>query len=133
MTATTDTDLLASLRALDATFGRCIAGRDARALAEQFYAEDALLLPPGQPEIRGRAAIAAFWAEMLANGLAEASIETASAERYGDVAHAFGTGAGTIRQAGLDEIRLDVKYVLILKRQADGAWKVSVDIWNETN
>lgn len=131
MAAGVDTDLLAQVKGLDRIFGRCVRAKDARALAEQFYTADARLLPPGQPECRGREQIAAFWQTMFENGLEDASIETDYARVSGDLGYATGTGAGRVEPEGLDVIPLEVKYVLILERQSDGGWLVSADIWND--
>jgi uncharacterized protein (TIGR02246 family) len=116
----------ASRGAIEATVDRYVAASnegDADALAA-LYAEDALLLPPDHEPIHGRAAIVEFWRQGTDAGL---EVSTLRLEVAGDVAYMV----GRYRLPPTEEEAADSgQYVLCLKRQADGAWKLTADIWN---
>jgi len=116
----------ASRGAIEATVDRYVAASnegDAEALAE-LYAEDALLLPPDHEPIHGRAAIVEFWRQGTDAGL---EVSTLRLEVAGDVAYLV----GRYRLPPTEEEAADSgQYVLCLKRQRDGAWKLTADIWN---
>jgi uncharacterized protein (TIGR02246 family) len=116
----------ASRSAIESTVDRYVAASnegDADALAE-LYAEDALLLPPDHQPIHGRAAIVEFWRQGTDAGL---EVSTLRLEVAGDVAYLV----GRYRLPPTEEEAADSgQYVLCLKRQADGAWKLTADIWN---
>jgi uncharacterized protein (TIGR02246 family) len=96
---------------------------DAEALTE-LYADDALLLPPDHEPIHGREAIGEFWRQGTDEGL---QVSTLRLEVNGDVAYLV----GRYRLPPTEEESADSgQYVLCLKRQADGAWKLTADIWN---
>ncbi|HEU4955709.1 MAG TPA: SgcJ/EcaC family oxidoreductase [Gemmatimonadales bacterium] len=111
---------------IEATVDRYVAASnkgDADALAE-LYADDALLLPPDHEPIHGREAIVEFWRQGTDEGL---EVSTLRLEVNGDVAYLV----GRYRLPPTEEEAADSgQYVLCLKRQADGAWKLTADIWN---
>ncbi len=116
----------ASRGAIEATVDQYVAasnGGDAAALTE-LYAEDALLLPPDHEPVHGREAIGQFWEQGTDTGL---EISTLRLEVDGDVAYLV----GRYRLPPTEQEDADSgQYVLCLKRQADGAWKLTADIWN---
>ena len=59
----------AAIRAQTASWEKAYNGGDAKGVAAQ-YAEDALLLPPGAPGVRGRAAILSFFTKDIADSKA---------------------------------------------------------------
>ena len=116
----------ASRGAIEATVDRYVAASnegDAAALTE-LYAEDAVLLPPDHEPIHGRKAIGEFWEEGTDTGL-EVSILRLEVE--GNVAYLV----GRYRLPPTEQEEADSgQYVLCLKRQTDGTWKLTADIWN---
>jgi uncharacterized protein (TIGR02246 family) len=116
----------ASRGAIEATVDRYVAASnqgDAEALA-RLYADDALLLPPDHEPILGREAIVEFWRQGTDEGL---EVSPLRLEVNGDVAYMV----GRYRLPPTEEEPADSgQYVLCLKRQADGAWKLTADIWN---
>jgi uncharacterized protein (TIGR02246 family) len=116
----------ASRGAIEATVDRYVAASnegDAEALIE-LYADDAVLLPPDHEPIHGREAIAEFWRQGTDTGL---EINTLRLEVDGSVAYLI----GKYRLPATEEEEADSgQYVLCLKRQPDGAWKLTADIWN---
>jgi uncharacterized protein (TIGR02246 family) len=116
----------ASRGAIEATVDRYVAASnegDAEALTA-LYADDAVLLPPDHEPIHGREAIGEFWSEGTDTGL---EVSTLRLEVDGDVAYLV----GRYHLPPMDQEEADSgQYVLCLKRQRDGAWKLTADIWN---
>ncbi len=116
----------ASRGAVEATVDRYVAASnqgDAEALAD-LYADDAVLLPPDHEPVHGRDAITDFWREGTDTGL---QVSTLRLEVGGDVAYLV----GRYHLPPTEQEEEDSgQYVLCLKRQPDGAWKLTADIWN---
>lgn len=115
-------------RAIEATVTRYVDASnrgDADALMG-MYAEDALLLPPDHQPIEGREAIGEFWRLGTDQGLEVSTIRV-------DTDGKIGYLVGRYRLPATDEEPADSgKYVMCLKRQPDGAWKLTADIWNSS-
>jgi uncharacterized protein (TIGR02246 family) len=117
-----------SRRAIEAAVQRYVDASnhgDADALAS-LYADDAVLLPPDHEPVRGRAAIGDFWRQGTDEGL---EVTTLTVEVDGDLGYLV----GRYHLPATDEEPADSgKYVMCLKRQRDGAWKLTADIWNRS-
>jgi uncharacterized protein (TIGR02246 family) len=115
-----------SRQAIEATVARYVAASnqgDADALAA-LYTDDAMLLPPDHEPIKGRVAIGQFWHQGTDEGL---EVTTLRLEVSGDLAYLV----GRYRLPATEEEPADSgQSVLCLKRQRDGSWKVTTDIWN---
>lgn len=97
---------------------------------DSVYTEDAAILPPDGPIIRGRENIRQFWSNViLGSGLSAAPLTTVEAEILGDAAYEVGTAELTFSGAG-GSSQVSVKYIVIWKQEADGSWKWHRDIWN---
>jgi uncharacterized protein (TIGR02246 family) len=92
-----------------------------------LYAEDAVLLPPDHAPIEGREAIEEFWRQGTDQGL---RVTTLRLEVAGDVGYLIGRYN---LPATAKEEADSGKYVMCLKRERDGAWKLTADIWNSSN
>ena len=118
----------AARHAIEAAVGRYVAASnqgDAAGLAD-LYADDAVLLPPDHEPIRGRAAIRAFWDQGTDQGL---EVTNLAVEANGNL----GWLVGRYHLPATDEEPADSgKYVMCLKRQPDGSWKLTADIWNRS-
>jgi uncharacterized protein (TIGR02246 family) len=98
---------------------------DAEGLAS-LYADDAVLLPPDHEPVRGRAAIGEFWRQGTDEGL---EVTTLTVEVDGNLGYLV----GRYHLPATDEEPADSgKYVMCLKRQRDGDWKLTADIWNRS-
>jgi uncharacterized protein (TIGR02246 family) len=118
----------AARQAIEAAVTRYVAATnrgDADALME-LYAEDAVLLPPDHEPIEGREAIGAFWRQGTDQGL---EVSTMRVETDGKIGYLV----GRYRLPATAEDPPDSgKYVMCLKREADGSWKLTADIWNSS-
>ncbi len=100
---------------------------DAQSLAA-LYTEDAVFLPPNEPAVFGRDAIAATHAELFATGDFKIDIEPLETEIDGQLAYVAGryrmwTGDGALVDHG--------KYIEIW-RPVGGEWLISRDIYNSS-
>jgi uncharacterized protein (TIGR02246 family) len=118
-----------SRQAIEAAVERYVAASnrgDADALAA-LYADDAMLLPPDHEPIRGRQAIGEFWRQGTDEGL---QVTTLKVEVEGDLGYLI----GRYSLPPTDEEPADSgKYVMCLRRQQDGSWKLTADIWNRSS
>lgn len=121
----------ASIRAVDEEWARAAKAGDGEAIAA-LYAADAVLLPPGEPIVKGEAA-KKYWVD-FGNGFSgPTELNTMTVEGGGNVASAIGTYKMTLtpKKAGAKPLPTDEgKYIEVLKRQDDGSWKIIYDIWN---
>jgi uncharacterized protein (TIGR02246 family) len=88
-----------------------------------IYAEDAVLMPPNAPQLRGRTAIQQFWSGM-AGAHPQIAINPTTVWDSCDLATEVGTydlHIGTTHDTG--------KYVITWKRM-NGEWKAVADIFN---
>ena len=98
------------------------------AAAAALYTDDAKLFPPDGPIVTGgQAAIAGFWKEAAAAlGLKSAILKTLEVEVLSP------DSACEVGEAALDLASgpARVKFVVVWKKGADGAWRLHRDIWN---
>jgi len=118
-------DMRKTLENFHAAYNKAFNQGDAAGCAA-FFTEDVALLAPDLPMIRGRKAFEESYQSRMdkdsggthTNKLVEYGVE-------GDLAYEIGTfavtGANPPEQG---------KFVNILRRQADGTWKVTVSIFN---
>jgi ketosteroid isomerase-like protein len=118
-------DMKKILEDFDEAYNKAFNEGDAAGCAA-FFADDVILMAPDQPMIRGKKAFEDVYRSRMnestggthSNELLEYGVE-------GDLAYQVGTyaisGASPAEQG---------KFVNVLKRQADGTWKVAVSIFN---
>jgi ketosteroid isomerase-like protein len=121
--ASAQQDAAAAIRAADGVFERLANAGDAAGIAATYYTEDASLLPPGSPAVKGRAAIATFWTAFIdAMKPSEVKLDTTQVEASGELACGVGTYsfvAGGALQSG--------KYLVAFRRQPDGSYRCCAD------
>ena len=93
----------------------------------RMYTEDAELLIPEAPIVRGREAIGQVWATILGSGGNSVRVDIREVQESGDWAYDIGTFEasapdGNVLNAG--------KYIVIWKRQSTGERKIHRDIFN---
>jgi len=100
------------------------------AAAVEFYTEDATFLHPNAEIITGKQAIKEFFETGRAFGLSRINFEGLEAGYDGNLAYERGIVIMDIKPEGGQALTDTGKYLVVMKRQADGPWKVAVDIWN---
>ena len=110
-------------------FTGCRRWRDQRAPSRpSLYTDDAVVLPPGSPIVKGRADIEAFW-KKAAEGLGDAKLTTVDVKPLGPAA-ARETGHFSLKTKASPSQELVGKYVVVWEKLGT-EWKLSADIWNE--
>jgi ketosteroid isomerase-like protein len=97
-------------------------GGDAHALAA-LYEERAILLPPDDEPVEGRAAIEAYWRRALEDGL---ELHTTRVEASGPVAYSIGRWS----LPATDTEAADSGKLVLCWKRVDGSWQLTADIWN---
>ena len=123
----TEQDRAAIGKASDQWFTDTAAGKFDAVAAH--YTDDGVVLPPGAGPVTGRKDIAVLFSKM-------AKIENLKWGRRevvgnGDLAYAWGVFSLDVTPPGASKPIHDVgKYIEIWRRQADGSWKITRDIYN---
>lgn len=119
---------LARIKKSTQSFVKAVLAKDWAALA-QIYGQDASLNPPNAPAVNGRAAIQA-WFEAFPP-LTAFSLSEAQVDGRGDLAYVLGAYSMTLDIPDAPSPVVDSgKYIEIRRRQPDGKWLISVDIFN---
>lgn len=118
----------AAIRAQTTNWETAYNAGDAQGVAAQ-YAQDALLLPPGAPGVKGHAAILAFFtkdiAEAKAGGVTLKINPKTEVGVAGDTGWESGTFTVVIKGAVVDSGKF-----LSVSRKKDGKWSYIRDTWN---
>ena len=118
-----------SIEEADAKYSQAIQqGNVAGAVAA--YTDDATMLPPDGQMIKGKQAIEELYRRFIQIGMKEVTLTTLEVGGNGDMAYEIGKTRVRIQPEGQPGITDSTKYLVVWKRQADGTWKVHVDIWN---
>jgi uncharacterized protein (TIGR02246 family) len=124
-------DVPSQIRQLDEEWSRAAQGRDVdRVLA--YWADDAIVFPPGSPPVAGKAAIRDFVSRSFQTPGFSISWKTTTVavSRSGDVAYTTGTNRVTFTAPDGRQVAVDGKAVAVWRRK-EGAWKCVIDIWND--
>jgi len=112
-------DFAAALNAGDAT------------AAAALYTEDAVLIPPGEPIVRGRPAIEDYWRGAIeSGGSRDVSVETMDASSAGSLGYETGSFVLTVDGPDGEPLVDRGRYVELLRRESDGTWRSTHGIWN---
>ena len=93
------------------------------ALVARMYTDDAVLVGSDQPLASGRSAIQAALEKNfpISHGL---QINSENTDVSGDLAYDFGTYAQEVQPPGGKATVVGGAYLVVLKRQSDGSWKI---------
>ena len=126
-------DTSADVAAINALAAREIAAFVAVDTAglDAVFAQDAIVMPPGEAALQGRAAAKA-WAQALGDQYTLGGEYTGSDVIVsGDWAvHRFTGRLSMTPKAGGETISEAVKGVHVLQRQPNGSWVITQDVWN---
>ena len=112
-------ELLAAVNASDAD--RCSA----------VWADDGVLMPPHHPSVLGHEAIAKYFRDLFSRSKVKFAFTSSNVHLAGDVALERVTYTATIWPGdGAPPIEDIGKGLHVYRRQPDGSWKLTHDIWN---
>lgn len=109
------------IESLNEGFARDLAEQNAEGLIAR-YTDDAQLLFPGQPVLRGREAVEATMREWVANGPVKVRFESLDVIADGSLVVDVGLIVGPSGPSS--------KYLLVYRRQADGSPRIAIDMAN---
>lgn len=118
----------AVIRAQSLSWAKAYNGGDAAAVAAQ-YADDALLLPPGAPGVRGRAAILAFFTKDIAGSKAAGVVFNINPGTDVGASGNMGWESGTYT-ATIKGVVVESRKFLSVSRKTGGKWHYIRDTWN---
>ena len=128
-----------ALDKLNAEFVAAFNARDAAKVAS-FYTEDATLMPPNAPMVKGRPNIEAFWKSAFDQGMSNLKLRPFDSAVSGDQGYEAGTAAVDLKSAGKEAgaaasansgrpVTDTSKYIVVFKR-VGADWKMAYDIFN---
>lgn len=115
-----------AVRDADEQWSKVAAARDLDKTVS-FYADDAVVLPPNQAAVTTKDGIRNLWKGFFET-LTDISWKTTRVEmaKSGDMGYLIGTYEMTLKDGTKDK----GKYCEVWKKQADGKWKVTTDMFS---
>lgn len=96
-----------------------------------YFTEDALLMAPGKPASKGQGAVQAYYQSIFDEYTTELESHYEEVEIAGGLAYGRGFAKVTLTpKKGGAALVSTAKYLNILKKQANGLWRTTHDIWN---
>lgn len=121
---------IAAIESMSAARAKAFNEGDADAIAIHF-AEDGILMPPGQPAVTGRPAVASYYQTIFEEYTADLTSGYEEVKVSGDLA--VGRGYAKVRltpRTGGEPVVSTAKYLNVVERQPNGSWLTTHDIWN---
>lgn len=116
------------MRERHADFVRRFNAADADGIADTFYGDDAILLPPNHPPIAGREAIRVFLCAFHASAERHCTIALTRVEASGDLAYVIGTYSATVRLPNGTTSDDDGSLLETWRRDEGGTWWCVADM-----
>lgn len=98
--------------------------------AAQLYVDDGKLLSPAAELISGRLDIEAYWRAGISFGLVGVELDPLELEVVDGVAIEIGRYVLAVVGDGDAGVRDSGKYLVLHRRDGDGAWRRAVDVFN---
>jgi len=124
-----DADLIALRRATAALVAAVNASDVSKVL--EVWAADGMLMPPGHPQVHGRAALLEYFSSLFRRARFAFEFVSSDIELAADVAfERVSYTVTTWPSSGQSPVEDAGKGLHVYRRQRDGAWKLQIDIWN---
>ena len=85
-------------------------------------------MPPNAEMFSGRDKIEVFWKQWFVGGVGDIVITPMTSYTNGN--SGYGVGTFDLETGGEKKTHVKGKFIVILRRDADGLWRMSYDIWN---
>ncbi len=105
---------------------------NARALDKliQFYAADAVYMPPHHGAVHGRDAIQQYLQGPIQHGATDLTYEVTFIKHSGDLAYDVGRYTMSVPDRSGTTRRDRGKYLTVWRRQPNGDWRIVADTWS---
>ena len=98
----------------------------------RLYTTDAVLMPPEGPVVSGQEAIRLWHEEFFKKGTSPGVSKVDEIQVFGEWGFARGTFSGTVTpRPGGPPTSVSEKWLVVVRRQGDGSWKIARDIWTQ--
>ena len=114
----------------NALFAKSFNSKDATGVGT-FYADDAELLPPNAPEVKGRDNIQNYWQQAI-DMLSDMNLTTDTVVVEGDAAIETGNYTINVNIPNQPPSMDKGKYMVVWKYMQDGKWKIFRDMFNSS-
>jgi uncharacterized protein (TIGR02246 family) len=125
-------DVAADTKAINALRDQVIAAfnsKDAAAMAAT-YADDAIMMSPSQAPVEGKQAIQAAYEVLFKGIVGKVAFTPLETQVAGDWAYDRGNYTVTVTPKSGKPTEAPYKYLVIVKRQPDGSWKLHREMSN---
>ena len=95
-----------------------------------YYSEDAVVMPPNAASATTKEAIRALWKDLLTDANISWKTKKVEVAQSGDLAFSSGAYEVTLNDPTGKPVNDRGKFLEVWKKQADGKWKCTMDIWN---
>lgn len=120
----------ASIARVSSSLVQAVNTSDVRAVLEA-WSSDGTIMPPHHPPVRGHEALSAYFRALFARRKLRFAFTSAVIELAGDLAVEHVTYLATAwPAAGGPALEDGGKGLHVYRRQPDGGWKLTHDIWN---
>jgi len=121
---------IAAIKAVSDARAEAFRRGDAQGIATHFT-NDGVLMAPGSPATQGREAVRVYYQKIFDEFETDLASGYDAVDLDGDLAYGQGFAKVTVRpRTGGEPSKSSAKYINILRRQHDGSWKTTHDIWN---
>jgi ketosteroid isomerase-like protein len=119
---------VAAVRAADDLWVQAFRDNDDATLVA-LYSDEAVIMPPNEPAVEGRAAIQAYHEADLVTVM-EYSESIVEIDGRDGLAYIRGTSSMVGRAKDGEPVIESDKFLVIFRKQADGSWLITHEIWN---
>jgi len=112
----------------NALFAKSFNSKDATGVST-FYTDDAELLPPNAPEVKGRDNIQNFWQQAI-DILSDMNLTTDTVVVEGDAAIETGSYSINVQMPNQSPTMDKGKYLVVWKYMPDGKWRIFRDMFS---
>ncbi len=113
------------------TFEKAIEESDLDLLTSLFM-DDAWMLPPSSPILKGREAIMTYYKGMLSVGEYEMRFQNEELNDYGDIAVEIGSWSMNVKTADTSDHQAQGKSMVVW-RKTDAGWRIARDMFSSNN
>lgn len=96
----------------------------------RLYTSDVVLLPPEGSIVVGERAVRAWHERMYKQKTTQITSVVERVEASGDWGVGWGIWRGTVAPTGAQSQTANGKFLVVVRRQSDGSWKIAREVWN---